>query len=74
MFVLCRTVYLVLNINDGINEQTDRHCTDNEWKIVESKKARKAKRLKSCMNTAKTQRVLNMNGGRVDKRVRFRNE
>jgi hypothetical protein len=64
----CRSV---LNVAAGTTVGTDRHANDDAWMTVESKKERRAKRLKSCMNTGKTQSVSHVNGKKSGKRVKF---
>ena len=49
---------------------TDRHVTNAAYMTVESKKIRRARCLKSCMNTGKTRSVSHVSG-KSGKRVEF---
>jgi hypothetical protein len=44
------------------DKSAESQSTDDMWITVESKRERKAKRLKSCLNTAKTRNVSRTNG------------
>jgi hypothetical protein len=44
------------------DKRTEKQSTDDMWVTVESKRERKAKRLKSCMNTGKSRSVSRVNG------------
>ena len=64
----CRSVLNIAATNGG---QTECTGTDTGWIIVESKKAKQAKRIMSRMNDAKTRNDHDGNGEAKGKRVRF---